>query len=75
MEDAQEESTDEANFARDEFPACCGPLSCCGPVAEELRHTTSRLEKMVESCCGGMEPDELRELGELLRKLGDTLAT
>lgn len=50
MEDAQEESTDEAKFARDEFPACCGPVSCCGPVAEELRHTTPRLEKMVESC-------------------------
>lgn len=75
MEDVQEELTDETEFAHAEFSSCCGPVSCCGSVAEELRHTTPSLEKMVESYCGGIEPDELRELSELLRKLSDMLAT
>lgn len=39
-----------------------------------LENATPSLEKIFENCCGGMQPDELRRLAELLRKLDDTIS-
>lgn len=40
-----------------------------------LENATPSLEKIFENCCGGMQPDELRRLADLLRKLNDTIST
>lgn len=40
---------------------------------EALRYSTPTLEKIFTNCCSGIEPRELRQLAELLRKLNDTL--
>jgi len=39
-----------------------------------LENATPSLEKIFENCCGGMQPDELRRLVELLRKLDSTIS-
>jgi DNA-binding MarR family transcriptional regulator len=40
---------------------------------DALKHSTPTLEGIFRNCCGGIEPDELRQLSELLRKLDSTL--
>jgi len=39
-----------------------------------LQKATPSLDQIFESCCEGIQPDELRQLSELLRKLNDTLS-
>jgi len=38
-----------------------------------LEYVTPSLDRIFESCCAGIRPDELRQLSELLGKLNDTL--
>ncbi len=38
-----------------------------------LKQTTPTLESIFSNCCTGLEPDEIRRLGALLRKLDDSL--
>ncbi len=39
----------------------------------DLRHKTPSLEKIFSSCCDGLAPRELQQLGLLLNKLNDSL--
>lgn len=38
-----------------------------------LKHTTPTLDRIFRSCCGGLEPNEARQLSYLLKKLDDSL--
>jgi DNA-binding MarR family transcriptional regulator len=38
-----------------------------------LQHSTPTLERIFGGCCGGLEPDEARQLSILLRKLNTSL--
>ncbi|GAB4441982.1 MAG: MarR family transcriptional regulator [Anaerolineae bacterium] len=40
---------------------------------QALKHATPDLEAMFESCCPGIAPDEVRQLGELLARLNTAL--
>jgi DNA-binding MarR family transcriptional regulator len=40
----------------------------------DLHKATPNLDEIFGSCCEGIQPDELRQLSELLRKLNDTLS-
>jgi DNA-binding MarR family transcriptional regulator len=38
-----------------------------------LQHSTPSLDRIFRSCCVGLEPDEARQLSQLLKKLDDSL--
>ena len=40
----------------------------------DLQKATPNLDEIFGSCCEGIQPNELRQLSELLRKLNDTLS-
>jgi DNA-binding MarR family transcriptional regulator len=39
----------------------------------ELKDSTPTLDKIFRSCCVGLEPDEIQQLSQLLRKLNESL--